>query len=142
MSTLPQTDTQTKSRKTGQKFLPKWVSQELCYLTSGGIRGRGREGGASTRTVHRPGHRPASCSTMLELSRGPSISAWHRRPALSQQSELTASQKFLTREKAHFSPSVDNRARSTLGSSVRDRRSSGETALQADTRENSHALLF
>lgn len=56
---------------------------------------------------------------MLELSRGrPSQPGTGGQPRLDSQS--TATQKFLTRERAHFSFSVDNRARSTLGGSARE----------------------
>ena len=39
VSTVPLADSQTKMHREAQKSIPKWVSQELCCITSVGING-------------------------------------------------------------------------------------------------------
>ena len=88
----------------------------------------GSVGWGVSKRVNRPGHNPASCSTVLELSRGWCIPAWHIQPSLPGRWELTASQKLLTLEIIHCSPGfpsekqpfVYNRVRSMLGPTLRE----------------------
>ena len=126
VSTIPQTDIRTNMHTTGQKSSPSGsakscaVSQVWAWMRAGG-RERAREHTDRATT-------PASCSTTLELSRGLSISAWHKQPSLSGHLELTASQKLPTLERIHFSPGlpsekqlfVDNRVKNTLGTTFRE----------------------
>lgn len=125
----------------GMKSFSKWIGQELCFLTSGGTAGSG-EGEPHQCTEQAPV--PASCSTMLQLSWGLDIPAWHKRPALPHYSELPTSQKCLTWEKTRLSPGwlvtgatnqVPNRKHTPLCLSVWELPGAQEkAALQAATR--------
>lgn len=126
VSTVPQTEPRPRCtqrhRNPFPSGFPKWVSQELCCITSVGVNG-GCGVGSDQATI------PASCSTVLELSRGWCIPAWHiQEPSLSGHWELTASQRLLTLEIIHCSPGfpsekqplVCNRVSSMLGTTLRE----------------------